>query len=208
MHHLAVALNGNVYVADTWNNRVRKIDGSSGTISTVIGTGRKGFSGDGGAASAAEFGGIYCLALDEATRVMGQVLAALASAHAVGVVHCDLKPDNILLTADGRDALVLDFGLARMVATATGPAAGDASGFAGTAAYAAPEYLRGAPPTPSSDLYAWGLVFLEVLSGAAPSLEARAAWAGLSSSSTVLTLTSVALRSCHMPSFAAVPGGN
>jgi DNA-binding beta-propeller fold protein YncE len=64
MHRLAVAANGDIYVADTWNNRVRKIDGRTGAIRTIAGTGEKGFSGDGGPATKARFGGIYCLALD------------------------------------------------------------------------------------------------------------------------------------------------
>jgi DNA-binding beta-propeller fold protein YncE len=64
MHSLAVASNGDIYLADTWNNRVRKIDARSGKIVTVAGTGEKGFDGDGGPAVSARFGGIYCLALD------------------------------------------------------------------------------------------------------------------------------------------------
>jgi DNA-binding beta-propeller fold protein YncE len=64
-HSLAVTTSGDIYVADTWNNRVRKIDGRSGVITVVAGTGRKGFSGDGGPAIEADFGGIYCIALDE-----------------------------------------------------------------------------------------------------------------------------------------------
>jgi len=64
MHHLAVTPSGNILLADTWNNRVRKIDGKTGRISTLAGTGVKGFSGDGGPADKAQFGGIYCLALD------------------------------------------------------------------------------------------------------------------------------------------------
>ena len=63
-HNLAVAADGNIYIADTWNNRVRLIEPKERTISTVIGTGAKGFSGDGGPALKAEFGGIYCAALD------------------------------------------------------------------------------------------------------------------------------------------------
>jgi DNA-binding beta-propeller fold protein YncE len=63
-HHLAVAANGDVYVADTLNNRVRKIDAKTGVITTVAGTGEKGFSGDGGPAAKAKFGGVYCLAFD------------------------------------------------------------------------------------------------------------------------------------------------
>ena len=64
MHNLAVTPAGDIYVADTWNNRVRKISADTGGISTVAGTGGKGFSGDGGAAIAAKFGGIYCASLD------------------------------------------------------------------------------------------------------------------------------------------------
>ncbi len=65
MHSLAVAKNGDVYVADTWNNRIRKIDGRTGRITPFAGTGRKGFAGDGGPALKAQFGGVYCLALDD-----------------------------------------------------------------------------------------------------------------------------------------------
>jgi DNA-binding beta-propeller fold protein YncE len=63
-HSLALAVNGDAYIADTWNNRVRKIDARGRTISTVVGTGNKGFSGDGGPADKADFGGIYCVAFD------------------------------------------------------------------------------------------------------------------------------------------------
>jgi DNA-binding beta-propeller fold protein YncE len=65
MHSLAIARNGDIYVADTLNNRVRKIEPRTGQITGVAGTGRKGFSGDGGLATQAEFNGIYCIALDE-----------------------------------------------------------------------------------------------------------------------------------------------
>jgi DNA-binding beta-propeller fold protein YncE len=64
MHSLAVAPNADIYLADTWNNRVRKIDARTGIITTIAGTGQKGFSGDDGPASKAQFGGIYCVALD------------------------------------------------------------------------------------------------------------------------------------------------
>jgi DNA-binding beta-propeller fold protein YncE len=62
-HSLAVTPDGDIYVADTANNRLRKID-KAGVITTVAGTGEKGFSGDGGPAAKAKFGGIYCVALD------------------------------------------------------------------------------------------------------------------------------------------------
>jgi sugar lactone lactonase YvrE len=63
-HSLAVAANGDIYISDTGNNRVRRIDARSGIISAFAGTGEKGFSGDGGPAKEAKFGGIYCVALD------------------------------------------------------------------------------------------------------------------------------------------------
>lgn len=67
-HGLALAPNGDLYIADTWNNRVRRINLRSGIITSVAGTGEKGFSGDGGAGTAARFGGIYGVALDSAAR--------------------------------------------------------------------------------------------------------------------------------------------
>jgi len=70
MHSLVVAPSGEVYLADTWNNRVRKIDPQGKSIEAFAGTGTKGFSGDGGPARSAEFGGIYCLAFDpQASRM-------------------------------------------------------------------------------------------------------------------------------------------
>jgi len=64
IHNLAVAPNGDIFLADTGNNRIRKIDAQSGVVSTIAGTGEKGFSGDGGPAVKAQFGGIYCVSFD------------------------------------------------------------------------------------------------------------------------------------------------
>jgi sugar lactone lactonase YvrE len=63
-HNIAVGPGGDIYIADTNNCRVRNIDAKSGVINTFAGTGKKGFGGDGGAASAADFGNIYCVAFD------------------------------------------------------------------------------------------------------------------------------------------------
>lgn len=61
LHNLSISPQGVVYLADTWNQVVRQIDLQTGLISTVAGTGEKGFSGDGGPAAKAKFGGIYCV---------------------------------------------------------------------------------------------------------------------------------------------------
>jgi sugar lactone lactonase YvrE len=61
-HHLLIGPDGHLYIADTWNNCVRRIDLKTGIVSRVAGTGEKGFSGDGGKALDAKFGGIYAIA--------------------------------------------------------------------------------------------------------------------------------------------------
>lgn len=106
----------------------------------------------------------------EATHLMMQVLDALGCAHAAGIVHRDLKPQNIMVTSTGvrRNAMVLDFGIGAIVeavrldefARLT-----KTNELLGTPAYAAPEQLRGQAPSIRSDLYSWGLVFLECLTG-------------------------------------------
>src|SRR5262249_7242827 len=106
----------------------------------------------------------------EAVRLMTQVLDALACAHAHGVVHRDLKPENIMVTRTGAQpkAMVLDFGLgglARDVQDWSLPRLTATQELLGTPGYAAPEQLRGEPPSTRSDLYSWGLIFLECLTG-------------------------------------------
>ena len=64
MHSLAALPDGNLFLADTWNQRIRRFDARSGTVSAFAGTGAKGFSGDGGPAKQAQFGGLYCASLD------------------------------------------------------------------------------------------------------------------------------------------------
>lgn len=65
-HHLLVAKNGDVFIADTWNYKVRRIDAKTGVVTTFAGWGRQGYSGDGGPARGALFSGIYSTAFDAA----------------------------------------------------------------------------------------------------------------------------------------------
>jgi sugar lactone lactonase YvrE len=66
MHNLAIGPDDTIYVADTWNNCVRAIDPHTGKITRIAGTGEKGFSGDGGPATEAKLGGVYCASLNPA----------------------------------------------------------------------------------------------------------------------------------------------
>ncbi|XYH98713.1 protein kinase domain-containing protein [Sorangium sp. So ce1128] len=107
---------------------------------------------------------------EEARHLMRQVLDALACAHRQGVVHGDLRPAHVMVvpSAAQRSALVLGFGFSAVAAVArAGQEEAPLSGrdLLGSHAYLAPEQRRGFPPTARSDLYAWGLVFLECLTG-------------------------------------------
>ena len=110
------------------------------------------------------------LPVREAVRVLRDVAAALAYAHEHGVVHRDIKPDNVLLS--GGEALVTDFGVAKALsAAATGGGSGLTSlGVAlGTPAYMAPEQAAADPQTDHrADLYAWGCLAYECLTGQPP----------------------------------------
>lgn len=111
------------------------------------------------------------LAPPEARHLMLQVLDALACAHALGVIHRDLKPSNIMVSATGarRNALVLDFGIGVIVRATTGEALTRltaTSDALGTPGYGAPEQWQGREPSPRADVFSWGLVFLECLTGA------------------------------------------
>ena len=96
--------------------------------------------------------------------VLAEVATALAFAHAQGVVHRDVKPENVLLTRAGR-AKVADFGLARAIDQSSLTTEGR---ILGTAIYMSPEQVRGRRATAASDVYAMGIVLYEALTGARP----------------------------------------
>jgi serine/threonine-protein kinase len=105
------------------------------------------------------------LAASRAADIARQVARALASAHSRGVLHLDIKPQNIRITPDGR-AKVTDFGLARLwradsASSETGP-------LVGSAFYFSPEQARGLPVGRASDLYSLGVVLFEMVTGRRP----------------------------------------
>ncbi|MBI5785819.1 MAG: HDOD domain-containing protein [Rhodocyclales bacterium] len=95
-----------------------------------------------------------------AAHLMRQVCDALAQAHALGIIHRDLKPSNILLDRAGVPR-VMDFG----IAARTAESADDGPGLVGTPAYMAPEYVGGRVISEKMDVFAAGLVLLEMLTG-------------------------------------------
>jgi serine/threonine-protein kinase len=108
--------------------------------------------------------------LDEAISILRDVALALDYAHTRHVAHRDIKPENILLT--GRTALVTDFGIAKAISAATVDDLPDpattAGRILGTPAYMAPEQAAGDTVDHRADLYAWGIVAFELLTGRHP----------------------------------------
>jgi len=104
------------------------------------------------------------LSPEETVRIISQVCRALESAHAAGVVHRDLKPQNIML--DGKDRVyVMDFGIAHSLET---PGMTQTGALMGTPEYMSPEQAKGMKVDPRSDLFALGIIFYEMLTGISP----------------------------------------
>jgi len=97
--------------------------------------------------------------LEQVVQLVLQTAKALAAAHAHGIIHCDIKPENILVRSDGY-VKVLDFGLARQIGHDA-----IAAGIAGTPRYMSPEQARAEPISPATDIYSLGLVLYELVTG-------------------------------------------
>ncbi|HTL37390.1 MAG TPA: protein kinase [Kofleriaceae bacterium] len=105
------------------------------------------------------------LAVDEILRISRAMAAGMSAAHATGVTHRDLKPDNVLVGKDGRVAIT-DFGIARAAANAPRETV---EGFIGTPAYMSPEQVEGSKEIgPATDVYAFGAILFEMIAGRRP----------------------------------------
>lgn len=103
--------------------------------------------------------------VEEAIPIMVQACAGIGYAHRAGLVHCDVKPHNLLITPDHR-LKVTDFGIARALSTIR---PGDRDDVVwGSPQYFAPEQAKGQAPSPASDVYSLGIVLYEMLTGTLP----------------------------------------
>jgi serine/threonine-protein kinase len=123
--------------------------------------------------------GIESISFETQLAWLIQIASALRAAHKAGIVHRDIKPDNVMISKEG-EARVLDFGLAKALTSFEGVDVGaptehgvdtfrtQEGRVSGTPAYMAPEQLAGGPASPAWDQYAWGVLACELLSGKHP----------------------------------------
>src|SRR5690606_20291611 len=105
--------------------------------------------------------------VDTALAIVVEVCKGVGYAHRAGLIHCDLKPQNILITPDNR-VKVTDFGIARAFSAAQAETDEVEEVVWGSPHYFAPEQAAGEPPTPASDVYSIGIITFELLTGELP----------------------------------------
>ncbi|HSB20931.1 MAG TPA: serine/threonine-protein kinase [Anaeromyxobacteraceae bacterium] len=113
----------------------------------------------------------FPLGTSRVVKIGSQILAALTEAHALGILHCDIKPENVMLESrhDERDVVkVLDFGIAKLRDSAGSPRLTREGMVCGTPGYSSPEQARGEELDPRSDLYSVGVVLYELVAGKLP----------------------------------------
>jgi serine/threonine protein kinase len=108
---------------------------------------------------------IECFEIQETLMLMGQACAGVGYAHRAGLVHCDIKPQNLLITPDQR-LKVVDFGIARALASIN--PGEKAEVVWGSPHYFSPEQAAGIAPAPASDVYSIGIIMYEMLTGQLP----------------------------------------
>jgi serine/threonine protein kinase len=110
------------------------------------------------------------LAIERAIWLAGQIAEGLNAAHRAGVIHRDIKPDNIMVSGEDEFETIklMDFGIARLRDTGTTTRLTRPDTIMGTPAYMAPEQAEGAEVSDKTDIYSFGIVMYEMLSGTAP----------------------------------------
>lgn len=105
------------------------------------------------------------MAVGRAVNLATQAARGLGSAHAAGVIHRNVKPENVMVMAESDEVKVIDFGIARVLGHVTPAGAGV---IIGTPAYMAPEQIQGGVITAKTDIYSLGIVLYEMLCGHVP----------------------------------------
>lgn len=135
------------------------------------------------------------LTLSRKMQIAASIAAALDHAHAQGIIHRDVKPGNVIITEEGRPKL-MDFGIAKrenVNLTQTGT-------FIGTPSYACPERILDGPSTPKSDIFSFGVLVFELLSGSLP-------FPGTSINTILYKIVNEAPSEVHPPVMGLVPEG-